>query len=257
MVFVLIPPGTHDIGDQDQDPSAPFYAQYARKFELGVNSLRLDAFLISKYELTQGQWVRQTGSNPSYYAPQDPALPPGELFHPYPVDLRHPLEHVGLLTLCSVLSRMGMEPPSGAQWETVARAGNTDEFPPEDWLRTGANLFDLSAAREAAGSNPEPWDDGYWLHAPIGTYAPNTFGLHDVYGNVSEYTSDPFVYSLVELRPRDGDGRSQVNHPQTAIARGGVFSAHRGLARFGIRMSRTSSSADSGTGIRPVRRIER
>ena len=255
MVFVLMPPIEFTMGAQQEDPGAPNYAEHARQHELGLIPLRLDPFLLSKYEMTQGQWLRQTGENPAYYAPQDAGAPPGERFHPFEVDLRHPIEHVGLRDIASVLRRLDMEPPTGAQWEAAMRAGFDGDYPPEEWLRTGANLFDMSATRATGNPVCEPWDDGYWLHAPVGSFAPNPCGLHDLFGNVSEFVRDPFTYELVELAPLQASGQASVAHPQTAIARGGYFSATRGNARASMRRSLTSTTAESSTGVRPVREI--
>lgn len=60
--------------------------------ESPVRELTLPAFFLSKYEVAQGQWMRFTGGNPSYYEP-----------HNYPrhwdrtgsaADLLHPVQQV-------------------------------------------------------------------------------------------------------------------------------------------------------------------
>ena len=47
-------------------------------------------------------------------------------------------------------------------------------------------------------------DDGWVEHAPVGLFRPNPFGLHDVAGNVWEYTRDHAA--SYEIAPRSGDG---------------------------------------------------
>ena len=68
---------------------------------------------------------------------------------------------------------------SEAEWEYAARAGTqTARY----W---GGYIGDNQANCDGCGS---PWDD--MQTAPIGSFAPNAFGLYDMLGNVLEWTQD-------------------------------------------------------------------
>lgn len=69
--------------------------------------------------------------------------------------------------------------PSEAQWEFFARAGSKKRY----W--TGSKMPKNSANCSNCGSQ---WDRK--MTAPVGSFAPNRWGIYDTAGNVSEWTLD-------------------------------------------------------------------
>ena len=82
--------------------------------------------------------------------------------------------------------------PTEAEWEYACRSGTTTRFSTGDSgasLEGAANVADVSYGRVLKNEwlRPTDWDDGYIYTAPVGSYAANAFGLHDMHGNVYEW----------------------------------------------------------------------
>lgn len=146
--------------------------------------------------------------------------------------------------------------PTEAEWEYACRAGTTTRFHSGDDPRSlagVANVFDEAAAphwprwRQQA----QPYNDGFAFTSPVGRFAPNAWGLHDMHGNVWEWTSDihdDHTYAAPEPRvdptgPSDGHLR---------VRRGGSWHTWAFYARCSFRNWNTASTRYPLVGFRLV-----
>jgi formylglycine-generating enzyme required for sulfatase activity/serine/threonine protein kinase len=251
LVFVLLPGGPFQMGAQKGDPSGPNYDPQAEGNEGPVHPVTLSAFFLSKYEMTQGQWQRFTGRNPSDYRPPGGLAP----------SLLHPVEQVSWTTCMETCERLGLSLPSEAQWEYGARAGTTSVWwtgSERDSLLGAVNLADQAAARAGAPwSDIKDWpelDDGYAVHAPVNQFRGNAFGLHNVHGNVWEWCLDGYDSGFYG-RPASKDPWSPPKGSSIRVIRGGSFDNAASYARSANRPVATPELADGHLGLRPIRRI--
>ncbi len=252
LVFVLIPGGTFWLGAQPADPSQPNYDRRAHDDEWPVRKITLSPYFLSKYEMTQGQFARTTGFNPSAYGPW--VIESGRA-----VDLRHPVEQVTWRQGVLILGRLGLGLPSEAQWENGARGGTDTPWwtgAERESLRGKVNIADQAARRNGAlWSELDDWpdlDDGWGLHAPVGTYPANPYGLHEVLGNVAEWCMDgyngtPWGKRLDPLTPWQG--------ATYRVTRGGNNASAAGGARCAARFSSTPDLQAAILGLRPCRKL--
>jgi peptidoglycan-associated lipoprotein len=175
--------------------------------EQSQNCLR--DFYLGKFEVTQGEWKAVMGNNPSYFQIRRTDDPD-----------RCILCGIKLCAGCPDVETSDMFPVENVSWDDV------QEFILKLNQRTGKK-YRLPTALEweyaaSAGGKKERWagtdfESDLWQFAwygdtsgyrtsPVGQKVPNTFGFHDMTGNVWEWVNDSFpsdYYKIDFKRQRD------------------------------------------------------
>jgi formylglycine-generating enzyme required for sulfatase activity len=149
--------------------------------------------------------------------------------------------------------------PSEAEWEYAARAGSSSSRPwgddPKDACRhaNGADQSRSPSGRTIWSSKHE-CNDGYYFTAPVGSYAPNRFGVNDMMGNAWEWVQDVW-HENYSGAPSDGSVWSAGGDPVLRVIRGGSwYDLPRGLRSAG-RVGYTPVDRNGFTGFRIARTL--
>lgn len=145
--------------------------------EKPVRRICLDSFMIGRYEVTQGQWQKVMGENPSYGRDCGPDCPVEMVSWE---DVREFATRLNALQKGNFRFRL----PSEAEWEYACRSGGKPE------LFCGGDK-----------NGPLAWyrvnSDG--RSHPVGARQPNGLGIYDMSGNVREWCADYYgMYSATK-----------------------------------------------------------
>ncbi len=148
--------------------------------------------------------------------------------------------------------------PTEAEWEYAARAGKNDNIYP--W--NGDVTFAEDRGCFYANFKPNEGNytrDGFVITSGVGSYNPNDFGLYDMAGNVSEWTSTAYAENLSrmtsDINPeyRYDASPDAPSHLKRKIVRGGSWKDVSHNIRSDIRMWEYQNGQRSYIGFRCVR----
>jgi len=261
VVLVLIPGGRFVMGatrERGDFPAGAKSADFgARPDESPLNEVALDPFFVSKFELTQSQWLRLTHEDHSECAA---GTRPAHMNYVH--TLTHPVERVNHAAATRAAALLGLRLPTEAQWEYAASAGTTT---PAFWGMPEAGSGFANVADSASWRSYHRdwqyarWDDGYAKSSPVGSYRPNRFGLHDVIGNVSEWCRDEYSETAYAAPVVDGEGtRAIAEHDvyPCFVSRGSAWDINPWRARIAWRIFLPPFNEER-LGLRPIRKLER
>ena len=219
MEFIFVKGGCYMMGSNDGYDS-----------EKPVHEVCVDDFYLAKYEVTQIQYEKVTGVNPSRFK--------GEKLPVESVNWHDAQKYMSQL---KTLSGKSYRLPTEEEWEFAARSGGKDER----WAGTESvsSLDDYAWYRNNSSNQTHP----------VGQKRPNALGLHDMSGNVWEWCSDWYESSYYESSPRNNpqgpmSGLSKVKRGGSwgfseefvrVASRGGLDPAYRS-ANFGFRVAISS-----------------
>jgi formylglycine-generating enzyme required for sulfatase activity len=265
-LFRRIPAGSFTMGrtSGDTDSDAP---------PVTVN---VSAFYMGKYEVTKAEWdeVRAWAVNNGY---SDLAVGKGWVSDSnYPV---HSVSWWDVIKWCNARSQKeGLTPcytvsasvmktgmvaptvnwtangyrlPTEAEWEKAARGGVSGRrFPwgTDTISHSQANFFNNGGETYQSGTT--------WMHptysvwSPVGSFAANGYGLHDMAGNVFEWCWDWYGASTYVDNATDPRG---VASGSRRVLRGGSWNGFATHCRAATRYTSTPSNAYGDYGLRVAR----
>ncbi|NUM33235.1 MAG: SUMF1/EgtB/PvdO family nonheme iron enzyme [Candidatus Brocadiae bacterium] len=179
--FRLIPPVSFWMGFENE----ALYPN-AKKHKVILNS----PYYMGKFPVAQFQWQAFMKKNPSYFKGEN-----------------RPVENIPWHFCIEFCQKTGFKLPTEAQWEYAARGGtNTLYYWGDRWDRTKINSASYWMKKDIMDYSQtmlfgfiKKWQTLGAETTDVGQFRPNAFGLHDMLGNVWEWSQDSYApYSQKE-----------------------------------------------------------
>jgi uncharacterized protein (TIGR02996 family) len=253
MRLALVPPGKFRMGSPQGERHR--YPDEGPRHEVEITR----AFYLGVFPVTQAEYERVTGMNPSHFAAggQGAEAVSGLDTRDFPVDS---VSWRDAVAFCEKLSALPEEKlagrkyrlPTEAEWEYACRAGVL-----ADPFHFGASASGLEVNFDG-DHPPSGGEEGPFLGrtTAVGSYRPNAWGLYDLHGNVCEWCSDWFDEDYYSESPKRNPQGPDAG--TSRVLRGGCWNfygwncrtAYRGNNApgyrhylIGFRVALTSSSA--------------
>jgi len=272
--MIVIPAGSFVMGSPADEPGR-------REDEGPQRDIRIDRpFAVGRYEVTRRQYEAFLGDTHHPVSgncvtdrrkPGTWAADPDTNFHDpgFEQSADHPAACVSWNDAMAYVAWLNRKSGGGyrllreAEWEYVARAGSTTAYP---WgasvdqgcehmngydqviLGKKGNLYQDEAVPYAACS------DGYLNSAPVGSFAANAFGVHDMIGNLGEWIEDCATLSYAALQP---DGTHGDGDCGKRVVRGGSWGTQPRQLRSAERIRYGPADVDDSIGIRVAKTLPR
>ena len=239
------PPGSFLMG-------SPADEHGRRADEAQVHVTHTRGFWIGAVEVTQGEWRRVVGDFPGRQPSEQYGL--GDTFPAYWVTHGDAEHFCGRLTdAARIAGELGdghaFMLPTEAQWEYACRAGTTTATAFGPVLEPHhANFGGGPSADITPGEAPG-------RATPVGTYAPNPWGIHDMHGNVFEWCRDWYHARLPGGTDPDLSGQPGVQNGDgtySRVRRGGAWNDPAEFCRSALRLRYEPHRSSDHIGFRVV-----
>ena len=226
--FNLIPAGTFTMGSPSNEPARG-------KDEIQHEVIISKPFYMQTTEVTQGQWKKIMGNNPSYIKNCDEC----------------PVEKVSWSEVQNFIRKLNRQEgtdkyrlPTEAEWEYAARAGTTTPFYTGNCLNTDQANFNGNYPLNGC-----PKGEYRKKSLPFGKFAPNAWGLYNMADNVWEWVEDWYgPYKSGSVTDPEGAATGSER-----VVRGGSWYDGAGFCRSAARSYYGPDVRDAILGFRLVR----
>ena len=172
---------------------------YTQEDEKPEHEVCLNDFYMDKFEVTQARWENLMGFNPSKFIGAD-----------------LPVEQVNYENVQKFIKKSdgACRLPSEAEWEYAARGGADKRYFWGNMVNENYTWYE---------------DNSDQSTHPVGSKAPNQYGLYDMMGNVWEWVND-WYEPYYKIRTKDNPIGPQAG--ESKIVRGGSFTSSAGALRI-------------------------
>jgi formylglycine-generating enzyme required for sulfatase activity/serine/threonine protein kinase len=242
--MMVVPAGSFGQGSEESNP-------FALKMETPRRMVTIaESFAVGVYEITMEQWDLCVTDGACSTRPPDNGWGRGSR----PVIMVSWNDAQEFTSWLSQRTGQAYSLPSESQWEYVARAGEEGDWIGGDMTRV-CDFANIAGAESGFRWQHENCADPAAIETlPVGSLKANAFGVHDVVGNVAEWTLDCMNLSYLDA-PADGSawGRGICNSRMT---RGGSWFTGSRDVRLPARFNLKNGDRNDFTGFRVVRRVE-
>ena len=172
---------------------------YAQEDEKPEHEVCVDDFYLGKYEVTQARWEKVMGFNPSKFSGAD-----------------LPVEQVNYLNVQKFIQKSegACRLPTEAEWEYAARGGATTRYYWGNMVHGDYTWYEENSEETTH---------------PVGSKAPNQYGVYDLMGNVWEWVDD-WYEPYYKIRSKNNPLGPETG--ESKVVRGGSFDSSAGALRI-------------------------
>ena len=278
--MALIPAGTFPMGREDREGWSPMANPTIFADELPPHEIYTGAFFIDKYEVVNLQFQKfvdatkyvttaEKDGGSTIIVPADEA---DEVIQGTDIGFKwvagaswrtpegpgsnieglmnHPVVHVSWDDANAYAEWVGKRLPTEAEWEKAARGGTVTNWFWGDQLDSAGKYANFYGEHRWEYKYPEEAIDGHRKTAPVGSLAPNAYGLYDTAGNVWEWVSDRYQYNYFASSPSNNPKGPESGDDR--VVKGGGWYLCECYLRPANRESRAAGDRDHGVGFRLV-----